>query len=275
MLIASVAFTIMHALVKQMDTFHVTQLLFFRSSVTALLCLFYLRLIKVSPWGNNRPLLALRAIVGLISLGMFFITIQRMPLGAAVSIRYLAPIFTAILAPIFLKERVTWAQYALFLVAITGVFILKGFDTRVDSIGLILGLVGALSGGLVYVLLGKMKGLEHPLVIIFYFMSLTMIVSGSLMSPYWRQPTIDEWGILLAIGAIGCLAQIFMTSAFQKGKASDVSFIKYVEIVNSLLIGLIWFGESYSTLSMLGLALILVSIPLALYLSKAKKKVDQ
>ena len=101
---------------------------------------------------------------------LFFITVQRMPFGASVSLKYLSPIFTAIFAVLLLKEKVEPIQWLFFATALGGVFLLKGFDTRIDFISLILGIIGAIFGGLVYVVIRKIGTTEHPLVIVNYFM---------------------------------------------------------------------------------------------------------
>ena len=51
-----------------------------------------------------------------------------------------------------------------------------------------------------------------------------------------------------------------MTKAFQLEAASRVAPVKYMGLIYSLIIGLFWFGESYSLLSFVGILLIVGSM---------------
>lgn len=264
MFLATFGFTIMQIFIKALADFHVFQLVFFRSSVTALLCVLYLKRQKIPLIGKKQKWLILRAICGIISMTLFFITIQRMPFGASVSLKYLSPIFTAIFAASLLKERIKNVQWLLFGIALIGVFLLKGFDTRIDTITFILGITGALFGGLVYVIIRNIGISEHPMVIVNYFMLSAAILSGIAMIPFWQLPKLQECLILLGIGIFGYFGQIYMTKAFQIELASRVAPVKYSELIYALFIGWIWWGEAFSLLSLIGIFLILTAMLLNL-----------
>ncbi len=260
MLIATLGFTIMQGMIKDLSHFHVFQIVFFRSCITAALCISYLWHCKISLIGNNQKFLFLRAVFGIISMTLFFATVQRMPFGASISLKYLSPIFTAIFAVLLLKEDIRFKRWICFLVALIGVFLLKGFDSRIDIIGFVMGILGALFGGLVYVTIRYIGKSENPMVIVNYFMLTAAILSSVAMIPYWRNPNSYEWIILLLIGCFGYIGQVFMTKSFQAEAASRVAPVKYVEVIYSLIIGFVWYDETYTILSLCGMILILVSM---------------
>ena len=271
MLVATLGFTVMQVFVKELSNFHVFQIVFFRSSITALLCIAYLRSKKISLVGNQQKFLFLRALCGIISMTLFFITVQRIPLGASVSLKYLSPIFTAIFAVIIIKERVKSIQWLFFVLALLGVFLLKGYDTRIDNLSFIMGILGALFGGLVYIIIRKIGSTEHSMVIVNYFMLSAAVLSGFAMIPYWQQPSFHEWLMLIGMGTVGYFGQIYMTKSFQIEAASRVAPVKYMELIYSLIIGLIWFGETYELLSLLGIVLILLGMIFNLMVKKQDK----
>lgn len=268
MLVATLCFALMHAFIKSFSHYHVFEIVFFRSALTAGMCTMYLRSNRIPLIGKRQNLLIWRAVCGILSMTLFFITLQRMPMGASVSLKYLSPIFTAIFAVIFLKEQIKKLQWFFFLTALLGVLLLKGYDNRIDTFNFILGISGAAFGGIVYVLIRKIGQKEHPMVIINYFMLLATGLSGMAMIPYWITPIGVEWFSLLMIGIIGFFGQVYMTKAFQIELASRIAHIKYIEVVYSLLIGLIWFGESYTLLSLMGILLILISMILNVFIKK-------
>ncbi|MEM8486402.1 MAG: DMT family transporter [Bacteroidota bacterium] len=260
MLLAALIFAVMQAFVKRVEDLHVLEIVFFRSIVTAAMCIAYLKAHGIPMLGKQRPLLVLRAVVGVISMTLFFYTIQRMPLGASVSLKYLSPVFAAVFAYPVLKERIRPIQWLFIAGAFAGVLLLRGFDARIDSFNLMLGLIGAVFGGLVYVLIRKIGKAEHPMVIINYFMVLSTVVTGIGMIPFWEMPAARDFTYLIVVGVLGYFGQVYMTKALQLELASRVTPVKYMEVIYSLIIGLIWFGEVYSLLSLTGILLIVISM---------------
>ncbi len=260
MLLAGLFFAVMQGLIRGLENVHVFQIVFFRSGVTALLAIFLLRRKGLSLKGNKQGLLLLRALFGVTSMTLFFFTLQRMPLGASVALKYLSPLFAAVFAVLLLKEKVRPLSWVLFMVALGGVALLKGFDGRIEPLNLVLSVSGALFGGLVYVTIRRIGDTEHPLVIINYFMLSATILSGVAMIPVWQTPSLPKLAILLTVGGLGYFAQMYMTRSFQREKASRVAPFKYMEVTYALLIGLVFFEESYPILSLLGILLIIIAM---------------
>lgn len=104
MIFSVVAFALMSSFVKYLSDFNVYQIVFFRSIGTLF---FTLPLIIKNPipyfFGNKKKWLFLRGLTGVVSLTCFFQSLNYLPVGTAVSLRYVAPIFAAIFALIFLK----------------------------------------------------------------------------------------------------------------------------------------------------------------------------
>lgn len=268
-LVATLSFAIMNALVKSLSDLHPMQVVFFRAMGTFVFIFPYMLYHKISLLGNNPKLLSMRAVTGLISIATFFMAIHLIPLGSAISIRYIGPIFGAILAYYFLKEQVNRWQWFSFLIAFAGVIILKGFDLRVSYWGLFLSLTSAFFLGIVFVLIRYLATKEHYLTIINYFMVISILGSFAFIQ-FWRWPIQDEWYAVLSIGVFGLIGQVFMTRAFSLEQASVLAPFKYMEIVYALIMGLAFFGEGYTLFSFAGIVLIITGMILNVSLKKAK-----
>lgn len=260
MLLATFCFTIMQVFVKQLATLHTFQITFFRSAITSICCFLYLWKQQLPFIGNHQKILFLRAFLGIVSMTSFFFTIQWMPFGASVTLKYLSPIFAAFFAIFLLKETVKPLQWLFFGMALTGVLLLKGFDTRIPLTALSIGILGAVAGGLIYPLIRKIGNTEHPMVIINYFMFTASLVTGLLMLPFWKSPSLIEWIHLFFLGISGYFAQVFMTKAFQIEVVNIIAPMKYLEVIYALLIGFLWFGESYELISFFGILLIILGM---------------
>jgi len=260
MIYATMVFTIMNSIIRQVNHLPTFELVFFRALGSVFCSMFILVRYKISILGNQRSLLLARAIFGMISLSLFFYAIRMMPIGTAVSLRYLAPIFSAFFAMLYLKERIKNWQWFFIGTAFLGVLLLKGFDHRITLFGLIIILSSAVFSGIVYTLIRKIGTKDHPIVVINYFMLISMIVGGVVSCFNWVMPVGIEWILLIALGLFGFIAQYFMTRALQMAEANIVTPFKYCEVVFTLCAGWIIFGEDQSLLAIISISIIMTSL---------------
>ena len=128
------------------------------------------------------------------------------------------------------------------------------------TLGLVLIVLSALFGGMVYVIIRKIGNREHPVVIVNYFMCIAAIIGGVGSLFYWKTPSLMDIGLLFGLGIFGYLGQLFMTKAFQLGETNLIAPIKYIEVVFVLIVGVGFLGERYSVWSLLGIVLIIGSL---------------
>ncbi|WP_194767467.1 DMT family transporter [Tamlana sp. I1] len=269
MLISTLAFACMNGIVKQLAHIDAFQIVFFRSASSLFFTFGFLIKHKIPVLGNKRTLLVLRGLVGVTSMALFFMATKFLPIGTAVSLRYMAPIFAAIFAVLLLKEKVKPIQWFFFFVAFAGVIVLKGFDANLDVYGLFLIFVSAVFSGLVYILISKIGKADHPVVVVNYFMVISTITGGILSIFNWTNPVGIEWLFLFGLGVFGYFGQVYMTKAFQIAATNQVAPLKYLEVIFTVLFGVFIFGEIYSLWSLLGIAMIIGALILnALYKEK-------
>jgi drug/metabolite transporter (DMT)-like permease len=274
MLISTFCFTVMQGLIKYLPVGHISTVeqTFFRSFVTGVFCLFFMLKNRITFAIKNVKLIVIRSVVGSISMFSFFYILPRMPLGSSVTIKYLSPVFTALFAGALLKEKIKPLQWLYILMAFTGVVLLKGFDNRVALVDLAIGLISAVSGGLLYIILRQIGDDDHPFVVVFYFMLIASLISAVLMIPYWVTPNLEDSIVFLGVGSSGFIAQIYMTKAFQqKDDANYLAQFKYLEAAYAILVGYLWFGETYSILSFMGIILIFSGLILSVRLKNRKE----
>ena len=260
MIISALAFSVMNIIVKYLDNVNSYQIVFFRSLGSLFFTFGFLIKNKIPMIGNKNKLLILRSIVGAASMLFFFMSIKYLSVGTAVSLRYIAPIFAAILAVFILKEKIKPLQWLFFVVSFIGVLVLKGLDTQINSIGLVLVLIAALLSGLVFIMITQIGQTEHPVVVVNYFMITAMVLGGVLSIGNWVTPTGKEWPLLFSLGVFGYFGQIYMTKAFQTASTNLIAPLKYIEVVFSMLLGVAFFNEIYTFWSLLGIALIIIGL---------------
>ena len=262
MIISALAFTFMNVFVKSLNSFSVYQIVFFRSVGSLFFTIPFLLKNKISLLGNKKGLLVMRSIFGLISMTLFFLSIKYIAMGTAVSIRYIGPIFAAVFALLFLKEKIKPIQWFFFLMAFLGVLVLKGFDAEMEIKGIVFALISAVFVGLVYITIRKIGNEDHPVVVVNYFMIISAVIGGLLSINGWITPVGKEWLMLLSLGVFGYFAQLYMTKAMQVGETNQVAPLKYLEVIFTIIMGLVWFKEIYTVWSLVGILLIISGLTL-------------
>ncbi|MBF0107326.1 MAG: DMT family transporter, partial [Deltaproteobacteria bacterium] len=219
-----------------------------------------LRVKKISPRGNNRPILLARGIAGTVALTLYFYSLQQMPLVSAATIQYLSPIFTVVIAGLMLKEPPRPVQWIFFLLSMAGVIVLKGYDDRVSVPELLIGITAALASGFAHNFIRMLKGQDNAFVVVFYFPLITVPVIGSYTLFHWVTPHPVEWVVLIAVGLVVTVAQIFMTMGYQAERAANISNLNYLGLVFAMTFGSLFFDEEIMWSGFLGMALIVTSV---------------
>lgn len=273
MLISTLSFACMNALVKYLVSFPTIQIVFFRALGSLMITFIYLKKQRINQWGNQKQLLIYRGIVGVTSMILFFWGVHYISVGSAVTLRYIAPLFAGLLAVIYLKEAIKPLQWLFFISAFFGVYLIKNYDASGSNFGVFLVLLAAFFSAVVYILISKIGNKDHPVVVVHYFMLIATLVGGVGSLFFWRSPSLYKLILLLSLGIFGFFGQLYMTKAFQNAEAHMVAPFKYVEVIFTMLFGVFILHENYELLHIVGTFLVIVSLVFnVLYKTRLNKK---
>jgi drug/metabolite transporter (DMT)-like permease len=274
MFISTLAFALANVFVKQVAHLPTMEIVFFRCAFGVVFCYLGLRRANADWRGSNRKLLLMRGLFGTTALYLFFLTVQNIPLASAMTIQYLSPIFTTIIAIFLLKESVKITQWIFYALAFAGVLFIGQFDVRVSLFFLALGIVSAFCSGVAYNLVRTLREREHPLTVVMHFQLVGLIV-GFLFTIFdWQTPRGWDWLYLLLIGAASQFGQIFLTNALQKERAASVAIVNYTGLIYGLLIGWFVFGEAQTVESLAGMILVVIGVVLSVIYSKRRRDIE-
>jgi drug/metabolite transporter (DMT)-like permease len=268
-------FAMANVCVKQVAHLPAMEIVFFRCLLGVGFCYYGLRRAGASIVGTNHKFLALRGIFGTTALFFFFVTVQNIPLASAMTIQYLSPIFTAIIAIFLLREKVRVPQWVFYAIAFIGVLFIEQFDARVSPFFLALGIISAFGSGMAYNLVRSLKEKEHPLTVVFHFQLIGMIAGFIFTVFNWQTPLGWDWFYLLLIGIFSQLGQIFLTDALQREKAASVAIIVYTGLIYGLSIGWIFFGEAQGLGSLIGMLLVIIGVILSIFYSRRQVSAEE
>jgi len=261
MIIATICFSLMAAMVKFLRHLPVMEIIFFRNLPIMLIIPLILKNKKISFWGNNKPLLLLRSLFSGFAVIAYFYTITVMILTDAVTIKQLSPFFIIFLASIFLGEKIDFRKITIFILAFLGTLLVVKPGFRLDIYPAVIALLGAISTAGSHVAIRSLRLTDHPLVIVNYFgYSIGLISFGILL---WQGnfiiPDVLSLFVLLLLGLAGLGGQFALTKAYQMAPTKLVSLYLYLQIIFGALLGVLFFKEIPDLLSVFGASLIIIS----------------
>ena len=123
-----------------------------------------------------------------------------------------------------------------------------------------MGFLGGLGAGLAYACVRKLtqNGFKGNL-IIFYFSAFSCIVTLPWLIFDFTPMTTEQWIYLICAGLSASGGQYFITTAYSKAPAKEISIYDYSQIIFTTLLSLIVFGDLPDALSFVGYAIIIVA----------------
>jgi drug/metabolite transporter (DMT)-like permease len=261
MLLASFMFAIMNVCIKFVKHLPVPEVMLFRAGIQLLLSVPIIYHQKLNLWGNNTKLLFARGITGTLALFCYIYTLQSMQLASAMTLYYLAPIMTAILAKYIYREKLLLVQWLFFALSFAGIVMVKGFDMRISSFDFLIGITGAVISGLSYNFVRQLGKTERPIITVLYFPLVTFpVVLVTCLLGYWQMPTWIDLLWLVFIGVTTQVGQVFLTLSYQHEEANKVVIFSYVGIIYASGFGFIIFQETYTFGAVLGMCMVLAGV---------------
>lgn len=262
MLTATLLFAMMNATAKALGPgYSPVQLICFRN-------LFALAPLGVLIWrrrafGDLRPRRPLghllRAIVGLTSLGGYFYALPRLPVSTVVAISFAASLFVAALSWPLLGERVGPRRVAAIVTGFAGVLVIVWPGTEGLDPTVLVVVAATFLYALVMIFMRHLNRTETPSAIVFYYLVSSVIISGLALPFVWQAPDLRGWLLLVALGLVGGLGQIAMTTAFRYGNAAMVAPFDYATILWASAIDWFVWGKWPGGYLWLGVAIIVAS----------------
>jgi drug/metabolite transporter (DMT)-like permease len=244
--------------------------------LAVLLALVNPRSLRVSR--SELPLLAVFGICGLAFVQWFyFAAIDRIAIGIALLIQYLAPVLVALWTRFVTHgpvRRRIWAALALALVGLSIVLeIWSGF--ALDGLGVAAALLAAVTYALYVLLAEREVGRRDPISLTTYgFLFATLF--WAVIQPWWSFPfgavndaaqaawDLPVWSLMAWMILLGTIVPFgLFVAALRFVSAARAAIIAMFEPVAATLVAWLWLGQALGAAQLAGGALVLAGILLA------------
>lgn len=245
------------------------QIVLARAVVTLALSVVGLAHARQRPWGTNNLLLVLRGVFGSGGFICFYAAVHHLPLAEAAVIHHVSPILTAVVAAIWLGERLEPRVIGGMALALLGVALIAqpaalfGADAARAALPwryVLVGLLGALFASFAYVTVRRLGASEPPILVVFWFPAISVPVSLPFAVSEWVEPDLIGWLLLLGVGTSTQIAQLALTKGLAREAAGRATAVGYLQIAFAAIFGVVLFGHVPGPWTWAGMALVVGSV---------------
>ncbi len=188
----------------------------------------------------------------------WLLALTMIPLAQLIAIEFTTPIWGALLAVLFLGERMNSRKIAAIVLGLVGVMVIvRPGATPIDPGHLII-LAGAVGFGISVVMTKSLTRTDSVVAIIFWMLVIQSAIGLIPAIMVWRTPDIWMWPWILLISFTGMSSHFCMARALSYAEATVVMPMDFLRLPLSALIGFLLYSESIDAFTAAGAALILV-----------------
>ena len=197
------------------------------------------------------------------------IALWFLPLAGATAISFSAPLFAALIALVWLKERCDWPRAAALVAGFAGVLVVARPGANSLQIGALFALMNAVMYGSVTVAVRGMTKTELTTTLLMWQMAVVAVCHSALLvfGCVWLART--DAALLAASGVANSLAQFCWTKSLRLAPTAAVSPFYYLMLVWAIGIGFVVWGDRPGVSLVAGSAIV-VAAGLALLAREAR-----
>lgn len=188
-------------------------------------------------------LLVLRGVMHAIAVVTWFYAMTRITLAEVTAINYLNPIFVTLGAALFLGEKLAIRRVGAIVVALIGALIILRPGLREIEPGHYAMICTAMLFAVAYLILGPISKRVDAFVIVAMLSVTVSIVLTPIALTNWVTPTWQEIGLLFIVAALATAGHFTMTLAFAAAPLTVTQPITFLQLVWSVTLGAVLFGE--------------------------------
>ena len=234
---------------------------------------------------GRRELLFL-VVFGITGIGfvqwLYFVAIDHLPVGIALLIQFLGPLFVALFARFVYREHIRRRIWVALVLSIVGLAVVVEFWSGLafSTLGITAAL-GAAFALAAYILMAERERKHRDPVSLSFYGFLFAALFWAVVNPLWRFPwdvlgdtvslqgnleqhTAPVWLLVGFIVVIGTMITFtLLTGALRHIPATRASIVATLEPVIATVVAWAWLGQSFGTAQLVGGAVVLAGIVLA------------
>jgi len=202
----------------------------------------------------------LRSALLLTATGVYFTALHYTELPTAAVISFVSPFITTALAGIMLGEQVGPQRWAAVAVGFLGALFILRPGSGVVHLASFLVLISATCNALYQILTRRLAARDSAETSNTYIAIVGFALSSLLLPIVWEAPrSVVDFLLLTSLGIFGGFSHYFIVKALEWGPAAVIAPLNYGQLIGTVIIGYLAFGEFPDAATWFGAVVIIAS----------------
>lgn len=205
----------------------------------------------------------------------WFFGIGLLPLAEVFALEFTVPIWTLIIAVLFLGEKVTWTKLSSITLGTLAVFIIvQPGSAIIDNASLVV-LLAAIFFAASHTLTKSLSLTESPFSILFYMCAIQFPIGLALSFSSWLWPNTEQWLWLIVIGLSALSAHFCLAKSMQYADVTSIVTLDFFRLPLIALVGVFFYAEDFELSLLVGGIMMLVANLINLYKIKGNNNEEK
>ena len=200
----------------------------------------------------------------------WFIGVSLLPLSQVFALEFTAPLWTSILAMIFLGEVLTLRRLIAIVLGFSGVFLIVNPGDGIFNFNSFYVIAAAIFFSIGNTFSKSLIKTDRPLTILFFMSLIQLPLSFGLAYQHLILPNAIQSFWLLVIGLTSMASHFCMSKAMQKTDLSIVVTLDFFRLPLITLVGVLLYAEAFKWVMVVGALMVFGANLINLYQAKSK-----
>ena len=253
-LISSISGAMVRELAGEIPTF---ELVFFRNIIAMVVLVpIVLRQGVGLPDRSQLPFYGMRILFAFCAMVFLFYALARMPLADVYALQYTIPLFTILLAVLFLRQKADIHSWAAVFIGFVGTLIVMRpgiIEITLAGLGAITAACLSAGSNTTIKILARKDNAEA----ITLWTNIGMLPLALIPTLFvWVNPTVEQWPLIIGVGVVSSIGGYCFTRAVSAADARIVQPFQFSRMIFATAIGWIMFSEFPDLWTWIGAAVI-------------------
>ncbi len=198
----------------------------------------------------------------------WFLGVSLLPLSQVFAIEFTSPLWTTLLAAVFLGEALTLKRVFAVVLGFTGVYVIVNPGQGMMNIGALCVLIAAVCFSSGNIFTKRLVQTDNPLTILFFMSAIQLPMGLALSYTSLTMPEGVQWLWLFVVGLSSMTSHFCMARAMQKTDISVVVTLDFLRLPLITLIGVFVYAEVFQPIMVLGSLMVLGANLISVYRPK-------
>lgn len=208
---------------------------------------------------------ALRGLCHAMGVILWFYAMARIPIAEVTAIGYLAPIYIAIGAAVFLGEKLAARRIAAIVAAFVGAMVILRPGIQEISDGQLAQVMAAPLFAVSYLVAKRLTAQANPSLVVGMLSIFVTIGIAPFAYAVWITPSLTEVMWLATVGVLATTGHFTMTKAIHAAPLAVTQPVTFLQLIWATILGLVMFGEAVDFWVLLGGGIIISAVSFISY----------